>query len=352
MIPESLRQQIDRWFDGELPEAEQLPLQESLRQLPEALDYFCDTALLHQLLAENADLGNAIHNSPAAAELRPAEADPHLPPRQPQSTWQWNPRTLLWVASAVAGCALLCGLWFLPPAAASPAELVRRTLNQFQNAADRCYRVRVDFGGPLWRSGFRRRGVAPTSTLWVRGNSFVQLFETDDSLLIWGRNARGAVWFRMSDDSAAIFESDEVPQVLEDACELRTLQLTTLLESLLRDYELNDSSGDPGTRRILARRRSTTASAKYGDVEIDIDPRTLLVRHVALERLRDQRPVAVVSFSLVEVASRKDSLYEVTDHLKSDARVFDRSTRFGSRSELLREFLQKIRTPQSDSTDR
>jgi hypothetical protein len=136
--------------------------------------------------------------------------------------------------------------------------------------------------------------------------------------------------------------------VLSDACDLRTLQLPTLLETLLSDYELEYSSRQPETSRILARSRSVTMSSKCGDIEIDIDPQSLLVRRVALERLRDQRVVAVVSFSLVEVRSREESLYELTAHLEPAARVLDHSGTVGGRSELLREFLQKLRAAQPE----
>ena len=52
MMPEQVRQQIDRWFDGELTEAEQDQLRQTLETLPEALEYFSDRGLLHQMLAE------------------------------------------------------------------------------------------------------------------------------------------------------------------------------------------------------------------------------------------------------------------------------------------------------------
>jgi len=331
MMPEPVRQQIDRWFDGELSEAEQDQLRQTLETLPEALDYFSDRGLLHQLLAKT-----SAFSDPAAV----------LP--EPRATR----RTLLWAAAIAAGCLALCCLLLLPPAVASPAELVRRTLAEFQSTADRCYTVSVESGAGLRRAGFRRQFRLTDSTLWVRGNRFTQTFEADAGQLIWGRNARGAVWFNMSGKSAAVFESDEVPEPLADACELRTLQLPTLLETLLRDYDLEYSSRDSRTNRILAQPRSATASTKYGTIEIEIDPQSLLVQRVTLERLSDQRLMAVVSFSLVEVKSRDESLYELTGHLQPAATVLDRHARIGSRSELLRVFLQRIRAPQPESPSR
>ncbi|MFM7039245.1 MAG: hypothetical protein ACKO2L_16160 [Planctomycetaceae bacterium] len=338
MIPESLRQQIDQWFDGELSEADEFLLRASLERFPESLDYFCDRGLLHQMLAES------------SAACAPPELSTESRSRAMRllSPSRWSRRALLTAASAVAACVLLCCLLFLPAAAASPAELVRRTLAEFQSAADRCYAVAVESEGPLRRTGFRRRVRLQDSSLWVRGNSFVQSFEAEDGQLVWGRNAEGAVWFSVAGESAAIFDADEIPEVLMDACELRTLQLPALLETLLLDYELQYSSQQPDTSRIVARPRSVTVSSKYGNVEIEIDPRSLLVRQVTLERLRDQRLVAVVSFSLTEVRSRKESLYELSGNLQPTATVLDRNTKVGGRSELLRRFLQKLRVHQPE----
>jgi hypothetical protein len=338
MIPESLRQQIDQWFDGELPESERHDLGRSLERFPEALKYFCDRGLLHQMLAEASAF--------SAAPKVPAER-PRSGARLFRGT-RWRLRAVFMAATAVVAVVVLCLQLFLPPAAAGPAELVRRTLAEFQSSTDRCYSVHVESGGLQRRTGFRRRIRLPDSTLWVRGNRFAQEFEAEDGQLVWGRNSAGAVWFSVSGKTAAVFESDEVPEVLSDACDLRTLQLPTLLETLLRDYDLEYSSRRPETSRVLARPRSVTMSSKYGDIEIDIDPQSLLVRRVALERLRDQRVVAVVSFSLVEVRSREESLYELTAHLDPAAEALDHSGKAGGRAELLREFLQRLRAAQPE----
>ena len=49
--------------------------------------------------------------------------------------------------------------------------------------------------------------------------------------------------------------------------------------------------------------------------------------------------------ALEEIEPRELSLYELESHLQPGAEVFDRGARRGKRSELLREFLQKLRTP-------
>jgi hypothetical protein len=62
-----------------------------------------------------------------------------------------------------------------------------------------------------------------------------------------------------------------------------------------------------------------------------------------MERLKDQSPVATVSFSLEEIQQRDESFYNLRSHLQDGADVLEPVTRFGKRSELLRDFLQKLR---------
>ncbi|MFM8933022.1 MAG: hypothetical protein ACKOS8_14235, partial [Gemmataceae bacterium] len=126
------------------------------------------------------------------------------------------------------------------------------------------------------------------------------------------------------------------------------LQLRKLLASMLREYELQYSNRDWATSTIFARRRPEAIPQKYGNVEIEIEPDTLLVRRVTLERLKENRAVAVVNFVLEEVRSSEEGLYELNSHLQPDGRVLDRTARLGRRVELLREFQQRLRFPQED----
>jgi hypothetical protein len=233
----------------------------------------------------------------------------------------------------------------LPNVVASPAELVQRTLAEYRAAIDRCYAVKVEAEGRPLRKRLPGRAVPADSKLWVRGNSFVQFFDSSGDQLVWGRNAQGAVWFTLSGKSAAIFEANEIPDVLQDVCDLRTLDVTTLLESLLRDYDLKYTDREDSNQTILASPRPEVSNSKYGTVEIEIDTRSGLIRRVSLERLRAKRVLVVISFSLEEIQNREDSFYEVRTHLPPNADVLERGTGFGRRSDLLREFLRKLRFP-------
>lgn len=338
MIPESLKQQIDRWLDGDLPVENELELQQAFESIPEALEFLGDRALLHEMLAKSVAIDNTIRGAKLGTTTI---ADSFKPTSGYFTRWLTHPWA--WLSSAIVVCVILISMIFLPSSVASPTELVQKTLAGYRPAIDRCYTVKVEAGGGPRRKGISRRSVPSDSTLWIRGESFIQSYHGAGAQLVWGRNAQGAVWFTIAGRSAALFAANEIPEVLQEVCDLRILQLPTLLESLLHDYDLEYVSRGHGSDTILAHPRPAADNAKYGTVEIDIEPQSLLVRRVTLERLNNKRVVAVVSFSLEEMRQREDSLYELHAHLQADAQVFDRGARLGKRSDLLREFLQKLR---------
>lgn len=346
MITEGIAQQIDRWLDDDLSDHEQVELRAALECNPEALEYFSNRAILNQLLAKS--FSGRIPDTQPALDLH---KDLDSLPKVASGRKRFLPSTWVWVSSAAAISLLLFSMAFLPRATASPAELLRKTLVEYRAAMDRCYNVSVELENKPLRGRYARRAVPADSKLWVRGKSFVQIFEAPSGPLIWGRNPNGSIWFTVSGKSAAVFEANEIPEVLRDVCDLRTLDLTTLIESLLSDYDLKYADHENGIHTITAQRRSESGIAKSGTVEIEIQADSQLVRRVTIEKLNDKRPVAVVSFSLDQIQQVQNSFYELENHLQPDSPVYDRSTRFGRRSDLLRDFLQNLRFSQPSNNN-
>jgi hypothetical protein len=329
MITADLKQRLDLWLDGELPSGEVALLQSDLENSPDAVAFLADRAILNELLVR-------------AAVTDPLSGELHVQP-EPQRR-RWFLRTSTWAAAAAAIATLiLVSLAMIPKASASPMELVQQALAACQALLDRRYSVEIEPNTVLRRGIFRQRIGTPASTLWVRGAQFVQIFDSPGGKLVWGRDGQGAVWFTLSGRAGAIFKAGEVPEQLAEICELRTLDLQNLLENLLSDFELEQSPQERDNYRIEARPKSGRKSSKYGPVELEIESETSLVRRASVERLNEGRTVAVVSFSLEEVAAQSDSLYEMKTYLQPDAEVLDRSSRRGRRSELLRDFMQQIR---------
>jgi len=237
----------------------------------------------------------------------------------------------------------LSWLVFIPSGAeANPTRIVEQTLETYRRPRDRRYEVSVEF-----EPGVRRRGFPPGngtgSTLWVRGSQFVQTFATAGGALIWGRDGGGAVWFIPGGETAALFEPEEIPEAIQELCDLRSLELDTLLRSLLRDYELQLVSRSATVDRIEAWPRAAAPPTRHGVVELEIDSQSQLVRRVTLERVHQQRSVAWVTFELQQSTDHPDSFYDCSTHLVAGGQVLDRGSRRRARSELLREFLQQLR---------
>lgn len=326
MIEERWQQLIDRWLDGDLPAEEEANLQRVIESVPESVTFLADRSVLNGMLADVVELG--------------ALTDLHQRPRR------WVQSPIAWTVSAVSICLILFAIVTQPRAVASPAEVVQKALLASRTIIDRHYEVRVETEAPWVQVRSARRRPPRASELWIRGNQFLQRYEIGEESLVWGRNERGEVWFTMSGTSTVVFQASEVPDVLQDLCELRTLDVQTLLNSLLKDFDLEYVERPGSYVRILARPRSDSGRSKYAAVEIEIETESLLVRNVRLERAIDRRHLATLTFSLKEVTSQEDAFYERQSYVKSDGEVLERGSIHAMRLERLRKFVQILRESQ------
>lgn len=318
MIDEPVRQRIDRWLDGDLPVEDEAALERDLHDDPETLSVLAERALLHGLLRDMAGTQATI---PARIERRRAV------------------RSVVWVAAALAAC-LVAGTLLLPSADAGSADMVQKALDRWRDDLDRRYSVRVEPAFPRLRWA-RSRPLPPLSTLWVRGGRFVQTTEVEGQSLSWGRDALGDVWFTVSPRSVAVFAADETPDPLRDACDLRTLDHATLLETLLSRSDLRRGGATSTTETIVARPRDV--ASRFGRVWIGIERDSLRVRSLVVERRHRGRVVATVHFTLEETTSREESIYEWARHVGPDAEILDRAAGRAARRNLLTEFLRLLR---------
>lgn len=329
MIRDDVRLKIDQWLDGDLPDADETALNQALENDQDSLAHLVDRAMLHGLLRETA--GRAV-----------AVVDP-------VATRRRFSRPVAWITAAAVACAMLGGLISLPQATASPIAVVKKALEACRTLLDRRYAVRIEPARPGLRHLNGRDMPLRESTLWARDARFAQSAEISGRNLVWGRDAGGAVWFAVSRRAVAVFEADEIPDALRELCDLRTLDLETLLASLLADFDLERTRRTGTTDTILAQPRAGTAPARLGPVEIEIDRQSWLVRSVVLERRHREWAVAITRFTLEETASREDGRYEWRTYVDPDAEVRDRGSALGGRRELLGEFLRLLRRLPAES---
>lgn len=322
-ISDDIRLKIDRWLEGDLPEADEAALRQALENDPASVAHLADRAVLHGLLRETG--GRAVVVKGHAGSRRTFG----LP--------------VAGIAAAVVACVVLAGLTSLRQAAAGPVAVVQKALEACRTLPDRRYSVRIEPARPPLRGSAGRPLSSRESMLWTRDARFVQSIEVSGRNLVWGRDVRGAVWFAVSRRVVAVFESDEVPESLRDACDLRTLDLQALLASLLAEFDLERTRRTASTETIVARPRRGADKPTHGAVEIEVERDSLLVKSIVLERLHREELVATVRLTLEEIGRRPDSLYLWQDHVDPDAEVHARSSRPGARRKLLAEFLGLMR---------
>ncbi len=329
-LPEHLKKLIDRWLDEDLPEDEAKELYSGLAETSGAIGWMADRALLHQWLGKTT---TDLHfTKPPIARI--------------DESGRWPVRSLLAAAIATAvGLALLTIAW--PRSASASANFrVQQALEHCQPIADRHYQVYVENRNATRRQLLRSRNDRNSSTLWVRGNQFVQQFQHSGERLAWGRDAFGAVWFTVDGATAAVFQPNEIPDSLEEVCDLRSLDLATLLETLLRDYKLTFRGKAHEVETIEATVRPEIKRSKYGKIEIEIDRDSSMVRRVSMERIQNGRIAATVHFDWIETKIAPNSLYELSSYLRPEAPIVDHRSPRGERAELLKRFLGRLRVNQ------
>jgi hypothetical protein len=324
MIDDDVRRAIDAWVDGAPSADDEQTLSRALGADPAAIALLADRARLHALLRDTGGWGE--------------------PPPAPVGSRRVFGRRLAWGGAAlVAGGA---GLWLtLPPTAdAGAIDAVQGALMASRPAGDRRYSVSVG-AARQWRFSAARRSAVPASTLWVRGSRFVQIADVSGRPVAWGRDGTGAVWFAPSRDTAALFDAAEVPEALAEVCDLRSLDLPTLLEKLLADFDLQRLDRGDGHDLVRATPRAGAVTA-YGRVDIEIERESLVVRRAVVERSAGRWHGIVVAFTLEEIGVQDDGVYEMAAHVAAGATVLGRDSPRGARGELLREYLQAVRHPE------
>lgn len=274
----------------------------------------------------------------AQAGSRAAISEMLMAPIKPQlrkmSRWlSWRP---LVAAAGFVVVALLGSLLFVSSGTASAAAVVQRALKAHAALLDRCYRVEVRGAA---------RAVVPRSQeslLWTRGDRFWNQIDADGKSVAWGRDEAGGVWFALSRKEGARLAANEVPEALAQACELRSLEMESLLRTILADFDLRREPTRSGADVIHAELKAGSVS-KYRSALLEVDAESGVLRHVELYREHQGRVVAVISAALVEPSLQDETNYTLEGHLDADARVYDRENGRGYRGRLLMNFLDLVR---------
>jgi hypothetical protein len=239
-------------------------------------------------------------------------------------------RRASWLLAATAAAVAL-GMFggIRPPRAqASPESLVRDARQVYARPADRCYKVVAvpDPDGPLVRLGLFAQIREPI--LWTRGDRF--WFESTNPKRPWscGRQENGDVWVAAGRKRGVRFERDEIPDAVALACDAVEMRVDRLLDEVLAGFDLRREPGAPaGVQRIRAVLRPGRPSSDLLQAVLDVDESSRVLRRLELHRAHGGRPLAKMTFTLVETRPQPDGVYQIAGHLDAGAPVFDRNHR-------------------------
>jgi len=251
---------------------------------------------------------------------------PSIPP------WVWGITSA--AAVVVAGLVL-----FQSGSAPASAEVLINTAKvRSLEPVDRCYQVRIEADPEVQE----RDPVLPAvreGKLWTRGDRFYMVPLGVPREVAWGRDEKGRVWIANARRMAVRFEADEVPPQLAHACDLRGMQVETLLGELLADFDLTregpvayEGNSLEIVRAILKpdRGHKTLHAAR-----LEIDNRSGVLHRVILYRTR-----TVVTFTLVETTAPDDSRFRLEKYLDEGATILTKDQAPPRRLEMIRRNLQ------------
>jgi hypothetical protein len=254
--------------------------------------------------------------------------------------------TLRWVAAAAAAVLILgyTSTFRQATAQANAVKLVREAREVLgKTPSDRAYRISIDLAPGMAERGPLLAALATFDCrLWTRSDRF--WIEGRQASQVWacGRDQRRHVWVVPTAELGLDFPPEDIPEQLDDALDLFSFDLDTVLQLLSTDFDVKTiSDGDamaPGVTRIRGTPRAEHPRPRLRAITVEIDERTKIVRQVVLSRVRAGRPVAEVSFTFDQAGNQPDTAYLLSSHLEPTAMVYGPDQRLRRRRELLRFF--------------
>jgi hypothetical protein len=231
----------------------------------------------------------------------------------------WS-RLVLGLAASIAIVIAFLGGRHARLAQAQPETLLREARQIHDLPVDRCYLVQSvpDPSGPL--AGRPLFGQPRETRLWTRGDRFWVESTRSERTWAWGQDEQGNIWLALGGQRGVQFAPGEAPEGVLLAAEVCTLRLDTLLDLLMTRCELTreyPEGPSPGaTLRIVARPRPGAGATRLRSAVLDLDAETRVLRRLVLERnTLEGRPLATVTFTLIDSQPQDDQRYLLRGHL-------------------------------------
>lgn len=240
-------------------------------------------------------------------------------PTRPSRVRRWAGRAALAMAASI----LVAILWALPVATpqASAETLVRQLQQVHARPVELCY-SREESNPPALDDKLLPP-LPVEARIWTRGDRFfMETVLPNGRTSTWGRDAEGRVWFAPQPRVGFQFEAHDVPLGLARMCDMRSMNLDTLLSQVLANFDLQRKDAGSGLQVVEARPRPEQQFLPIRFVRLEIDSQKKILRKLEMHR-RHPEGMARAVFSLQERASpRPDTHYTLKGHLADDAKIY------------------------------
>lgn len=242
----------------------------------------------------------------------------------------WRRRWGVAVAAAAALALSAAGVIYVWPSSASAATLVLATKRVPELPIDRCYMVEVQPSMP--DESMPAFNYGRVDRLWTRGDRFFIESSNRQDRWTWGQDTAGAVWLTNGRKRGLRLEVDEVPPGFRRLCDTLTMQVETLLDQLLDDFELTWEAADaatlPQTRVVHAVRKAARARGRIQEARLEIDVETKVIRKLTVKRWSRGRATAwrleTATYTLAGSEAQPDLCYQPEGHLEAPFVILSR----------------------------
>jgi hypothetical protein len=268
-------------------------------------------------------------------------------PDQPRAPSSRVVRAWTRCAAGAAAAMLMIGfVWTFrqTSAHADAVKLVRDARAALEKTPiDRAYRIGIELApGSAEKSPFLAALATYDCRLWTRSDRFWIAGRRGNHAWDWGRDDRRHIWVAPARDVGLDFPPEDVPVQLDEALDLLSFDLETVLGLMATDFDVAPIGKGSNAARDVARIRGAPRSdhprPRLRSITVEIDERTKIVRQVVVERLKEGRLVGEISFTYERAEIQSDPVYQLAAHLDSDAAVYGPDRRLRRRRELIRFF--------------
>ena len=161
--------------------------------------------------------------------------------------------------------------------------------------------------------------------LWTQGHRFWVEVDGGERRWVWGRTADGAVWTTLGPRLAVEIGPSELGRPLQYMADLYSLELESLLKTILRRCQLERTSSTATTHVITARPHARRVRW-IREAVIEVDRETKAVRRLVLRRQLPKHAPSTLTCTLVESRAPDESKYGPRGHLQRHFQIFTRDS--------------------------